>query len=69
MKKLSKIALNQLQGTELKRPELKHIVGGYDGDLPEVTITCGQYSGQCWKCYPKPGACYFSGSMSDYCDC
>jgi hypothetical protein len=41
-------------------------------ELGEVTITCGQYYGQCWKNYNYFSGeytipCGWSGSQSDFC--
>ena len=42
-------------------------------ELPEVTITCGQYSGQCWDCELAWSGAYtgecrrFTGDQSHYC--
>lgn len=41
-------------------------------ELPPVTITCGQFSGKCWKFAPYYSGeyyhpCQFSGYQSDYC--
>ncbi|MDR1221454.1 MAG: NVEALA domain-containing protein [Tannerella sp.] len=43
-------------------------------ELDEVVITCGQYTGQCWRIEEFPLyawigdiTCYFSGSMNDFC--
>jgi hypothetical protein len=42
-------------------------------ELDEVVITCGQYTGQCWKVdefprYPwSDFTCFFTGAMIDLC--
>ena len=71
MRKLEKIDFKRLKGEILAKPSLKFIVGGYE--LPEVTISCGQNSGDCWEClYVHSGSfsgyCrQFTGRMDDYC--
>ena len=61
--------------------QMKGTLGGYGygGDiygpyeLPEVTITCGQSSGKCWKCYyvmsgEFTGECKgWTGNQNDSC--
>ncbi|MDR0574283.1 MAG: NVEALA domain-containing protein [Tannerella sp.] len=48
--------------------------GGSAYELPEVTITCGQYYGQCWAVdeFPRYAwigdiTCRFVGNMNYYC--
>ena len=36
------------------------------GTLPEVVITCGQYSGDCWK--RKPVICFIGSYTYDHCE-
>jgi hypothetical protein len=35
-------------------------------ELDEVSITCGQYYGQCWTMKPW-GACVFTGDQNNWC--
>ena len=74
MKIYDKRSLKRLEGTKVPKPALKYVVGGCDtidgGDLGEVVVSCGQYSGQCWKCHEfGHGECRFhTGMMNNYCD-
>ena len=68
-KKLKKLSLNQLQGVEIKKHELKYILGGGG---PEANITCGSSGGQCWESsydnYLETGNyCRLTGYPMHYC--
>ena len=71
MRQLKKIEIKDLKGEKLTKPELMFLIGGYD--LPEVVVTCGQTTGQCWECVlvnsgEFSGYCRQpTGKMSDYC--
>ena len=68
-----------LTGKQMKSTRGSYGYGDGDDDwgtpieLPEVTITCGQNSGQCWKCFPVfkgefTGFCkIFTGKQNDFC--
>jgi natural product precursor len=80
MKKLYKTVLERLEGERLSKPELRHVVGGYEIDdepSPSDLFLCRgrEYNGQgiCWKQVPHPDVpfshtCVFSGRTRDGCN-
>jgi hypothetical protein len=68
------VSLN-LQRNDLSRLSLAN-VEALAYELPPVSISCGQTTGQCWitsmSCFLRPGyKCMFTGYSTDFCvgDC